>query len=333
MMGRTHSVHAEPTTLGHKLAGWAFELDRDRLRLARAFEDAAAGKISGPVGTYSHLRPRPRGRGPRRPRPRRRPGEHADRPARPPRRRPRRDRDHRRLAGALRDRGPQPPAHRDRRADGAVPERPEGQLGDAPQAQPDRRRADRRPGPPAPRLRRRGPREPAALARAGHQPLVGRAGPPARRDDPARLHAGEDDRRSSRGSWSAPTGCARTSSAASASTPAAASSSRSSRTAGSSREEAYAIVQRNALRAADDRVQLHGLLATDPAVAGRLTLARLDACFDDAGFLRHVPAVDRPPRRDRPGAAAGSPWRPTGHGAARRPAVARRRGGPPMTPR
>ena len=57
MMGRTHSVHAEPTTLGHKLAGWAFEIERDRLRLARAFEEVAAGKISGPVGTYSHLAP------------------------------------------------------------------------------------------------------------------------------------------------------------------------------------------------------------------------------------------------------------------------------------
>ncbi len=57
MMGRTHSVHAEPTTLGHKLAGWAFELERDRVRLARAFADAATGKVSGPVGTYSHLPP------------------------------------------------------------------------------------------------------------------------------------------------------------------------------------------------------------------------------------------------------------------------------------
>jgi adenylosuccinate lyase len=61
--------------------------------------------------------------------------------------------------------------------------------------------------------------------------------------------------------------------------------------AGLAREDAYAIVQRNALRAADERVQLHRLLATDPEVAGRLTLARLDACFDDAAFLRHVPAV------------------------------------------
>src|SRR5256886_13492785 len=57
MMGRTHSVHAEPTTFGLKLAGWAFELDRDRRRLAAAVDDVATGKISGPVGTYSHLAP------------------------------------------------------------------------------------------------------------------------------------------------------------------------------------------------------------------------------------------------------------------------------------
>ncbi|MEO8230596.1 MAG: adenylosuccinate lyase [Chloroflexota bacterium] len=57
MMGRTHSVHAEPTTLGLKLASWAFELDRDRRRLAEAVAEIATGKISGPVGTYSHLDP------------------------------------------------------------------------------------------------------------------------------------------------------------------------------------------------------------------------------------------------------------------------------------
>src|SRR3954470_18306515 len=57
MMGRTHSVHAEPTTLGHKLAGWAFEAARGRDRLAAALDEIATGKISGPVGTYSHLDP------------------------------------------------------------------------------------------------------------------------------------------------------------------------------------------------------------------------------------------------------------------------------------
>ncbi len=57
MMGRTHSVHAEPTTLGLKLAGWAFEADRGRARLAAALDEVATGKISGPVGTYSQLDP------------------------------------------------------------------------------------------------------------------------------------------------------------------------------------------------------------------------------------------------------------------------------------
>jgi adenylosuccinate lyase len=57
MMGRTHSVHAEPITLGLKLAGWAWELDRARARLRAAAADLACGKISGPVGTYSLLDP------------------------------------------------------------------------------------------------------------------------------------------------------------------------------------------------------------------------------------------------------------------------------------
>ena len=57
MMGRTHSVHAEPTTMGLKFAGWAFELERGRVRLAAAVDEIGTGKISGPVGTYSHLGP------------------------------------------------------------------------------------------------------------------------------------------------------------------------------------------------------------------------------------------------------------------------------------
>jgi adenylosuccinate lyase len=57
MAGRTHGVHAEPTTLGLKLAGWAFELQRDRDRLRRARDGVAVGKLSGAVGTYSQLPP------------------------------------------------------------------------------------------------------------------------------------------------------------------------------------------------------------------------------------------------------------------------------------
>jgi adenylosuccinate lyase len=57
-IGRTHGVHAEPTTFGHKLALWAFELDRDRERLRRARDAVAVGKLSGVVGTYSQIDPR-----------------------------------------------------------------------------------------------------------------------------------------------------------------------------------------------------------------------------------------------------------------------------------
>ena len=64
MMGRTHSVHAEPTTFGLKLAAWAFELDRGRTRLAAAVDEIGTGKISGPVGHVQPARPGHRGRGP-----------------------------------------------------------------------------------------------------------------------------------------------------------------------------------------------------------------------------------------------------------------------------
>ena len=58
MVGRTHGVHAEPTSFGHKLAVWAFELDRGRERLHRARDVVSVGKLSGAVGTYSALDPR-----------------------------------------------------------------------------------------------------------------------------------------------------------------------------------------------------------------------------------------------------------------------------------
>jgi adenylosuccinate lyase len=57
MIGRTHGVHAEPTTFGLKLAVWAFELDRSRQRLAQALEGLRVGKLSGAVGTYSATDP------------------------------------------------------------------------------------------------------------------------------------------------------------------------------------------------------------------------------------------------------------------------------------
>ncbi len=57
MIGRTHGIHAEPTTFGLRLLLWYFELERDLERLRRARETIAVGKFSGAVGTYSNIDP------------------------------------------------------------------------------------------------------------------------------------------------------------------------------------------------------------------------------------------------------------------------------------
>ncbi|NUR77360.1 MAG: adenylosuccinate lyase [Thermoleophilia bacterium] len=56
-IGRSHGIHAEPTTFGWKLAGWAFELDRARSRVERALEQCRVGQLSGTVGTYAAIDP------------------------------------------------------------------------------------------------------------------------------------------------------------------------------------------------------------------------------------------------------------------------------------
>jgi adenylosuccinate lyase len=57
MAGRTHGMHAEPTTFGAKLALWCLQADRDRQRLRTARDRVAVGKLSGAVGTYSNIDP------------------------------------------------------------------------------------------------------------------------------------------------------------------------------------------------------------------------------------------------------------------------------------
>jgi adenylosuccinate lyase len=57
MVGRTHGIHAEPTTFGAKVALWALQVDRDRTRLRAARDAVAVGKLSGAVGTYSNIDP------------------------------------------------------------------------------------------------------------------------------------------------------------------------------------------------------------------------------------------------------------------------------------
>ncbi len=55
--GRTHGMHAEPTTFGAKFALWALQADRDRRRMRAARDGVAVGKLSGAVGTYSNIDP------------------------------------------------------------------------------------------------------------------------------------------------------------------------------------------------------------------------------------------------------------------------------------
>jgi adenylosuccinate lyase len=56
-IGRSHGIHAEPTSFGHKLAVFAFQLDRDRARLRRARDTVSVGAISGVVGSYATVDP------------------------------------------------------------------------------------------------------------------------------------------------------------------------------------------------------------------------------------------------------------------------------------
>jgi adenylosuccinate lyase len=56
-IGRSHGVHAEPTTFGWKVAGWAFELERDRARMERALAGCRVGQFSGTVGAYAAIDP------------------------------------------------------------------------------------------------------------------------------------------------------------------------------------------------------------------------------------------------------------------------------------
>ena len=188
-IGRTHGVHAEPTTFGLKLAVWAFELDRARERLARALEGVRVGKLSGAVGNYAAIDPEVE----------RIACERLGLEPEPAATQVvQRDRHaellsalavDRRVARAVRARDPAPGADRGGRGAGAVRQGPEGLVGDAAQAEPGRRRADLRSRARRARGVARRARERRALARARHLALVGRAGDDSGRVPRARLHA------------------------------------------------------------------------------------------------------------------------------------------------
>ena len=290
MMGRTHSVHAEPTTLGLKLAGWAFELNRDRRRLAAAVDEIGTGKISGPVGTYSHLDPDVEQEvlGEL--------GLHVD---------PvstqivQRDR-HAALLAAIAITG----GSLERFAT-EIRNLQHTEIGELQEPF----RAGQKGSSAMPHKR-----NPILSERiAGLARLLRGYAQTAFENQP--LWHERDISHSSAERVILPDatilldymlvrmtslieGLVVRSERMRENIERGLGLHASSRVlvalvedGGLSREDAYAIVQRAALRAADERRALRELIATDPGVAARLTLAQLDACFDDAAFLRHVPAV------------------------------------------
>ena len=290
MMGRTHSVHAEPTTLGLKLAGWAFELDRDRRRMAAAVDDIATGKISGPVGTYSHLAPDLEAEVLAEL------GLHVD---------PvstqivQRDRHAAFLAALAVTAGSL------ERFATEIRNLQHTEIGELQEPF----RAGQKGSSAMPHKR-----NPIVSERiAGLARLVRGYAHTAFENQP--LWHERDISHSSAERVILPDatilldymlvkmtalieGLVVRSERMRENVERGLGLHASSRVlvalvedGGLSREGAYAIVQRASLRAADERRQLRELLATDPEVAARLSLAQLDACFDDAAFLRHVPEV------------------------------------------
>jgi adenylosuccinate lyase len=290
MMGRTHSVHAEPITFGLKLAGWAFELDRGRRRLAIAVDEIGTGKISGPVGTYSHLGP---------------------------------DIEAEVLAelGLHVDPASTQIVQRDRHAAlltaiaivGGSLERFATEIRNLQHTEigevQEPFKAGQKGSSAMPHKR-----NPIVSERiAGLARLLRGYAHTALEDQP--LWHERDISHSSAERVILPDstilldymlvrmtslieGLIVRSERMRENIERGFGLHASSRVlvalvdrGGLSREEAYAIVQRAALRAADERKPLRALLAVDPAVAAHLRLVDLDACFDDASFLRHVPAV------------------------------------------
>jgi adenylosuccinate lyase len=303
MMGRTHSVHAEPTTLGLKLAGWAFELDRGRARLAAAVDEIGTGKISGPVGTYSHLGPDIEASVLAAL------GLHAD---------PvstqivQRDR-HAALLAAIAILG----GSLERFAT-EVRNLQHTEIGELQEAF----KAGQKGSSAMPHKR-----NPILSERiAGLARLLRGYAHTALEDQP--LWHERDISHSSAERVILPDativldymlvrmtglvdGLVVRPERMRENIDRGLGLHASSRVlsvlieSGLSREDAYAIVQRAALRAADERVPLRELIALDPTVAQRVPLARLDTCFDDAAFLSHVPEIMA--RLDRLVAASGEP--------------------------
>ncbi len=163
-IGRTHGIHAEPTTFGLKLLNWYAEMERNIARFDAAAEDMRVGKLSGAVGTFGHLKP-----------------EHEERicaalglkPAPVATQVIQRDRHaayicyaghYRQHSGQNRRRGPAPSADRGARGAGVLQRKTEGLLGHAAQEEPHHQRTDQRFGARAAWERTSGLRERCIVA-------------------------------------------------------------------------------------------------------------------------------------------------------------------------
>ena len=228
MIGRTHGVHAEPTTFGLKLAGWAFALERDRVRVERALEGMRVGKLSGAVGTYAAVEPEVERVACERLGLEAGAELDADPAARPPRRGAERARAPRCVAGAVRARAPPPRPDRGTRGRGALRERPEGVVGDAAQAEPDRVRADLRARPRRPRPRARPGSRTWRSGTSATSPTRRRSGSCFPTPSSSSTTCSTGSPGSSKGWSSASSGCARTSTRATGSSSASGCCSRSS---------------------------------------------------------------------------------------------------------
>ena len=193
-IGRTHGIHAEPTTFGLKLLNWYAEMERNATRFAAAAEDMRVGKLSGAVGTFGHLKPEHEERICARAGTQARAGCDAGHPARSPRSLHRHARHHRQHARQDCRRNPPPAAHRGSRGAGVLQRKAKRLLVHAAQKEPDHERANQRPGARPSRQLAGGHGEHSALARARHLSFFCRAHHLSGLDHSRRLSAGQDRR-------------------------------------------------------------------------------------------------------------------------------------------
>ena len=190
-IGRTHGIHAEPTTFGLKLLNWYAEMERNLARFDAAAEDMRVGKLSGAVGTFGHLKPEHEETHLREAGPEAGACGDAGHPARSACGVHFDAGDYGQHAGQDCGRDSASAAYRSARGAGVFLREAKRLVGDAAQEESDYQRADQRAGAGVARQCAGGVRECAAVARARHFAFFGGAGHFSRFDDSGGLSAGK----------------------------------------------------------------------------------------------------------------------------------------------